>query len=166
MYTEVNAMFGNLVKVTPSSKVVGDMAIFMVSNNLTPQGVMENGEEISFPDSVIDFFKGDLGQPVGGFPKKLQKIILKNQKPFKNRPNSHLALDLSKQQKELSKKYGQLITEKDTLSHTFFPEVFDNYMKHKKKFGDTSMIPTPNYFFGMNAGEEIYISIDTGKCWL
>jgi len=164
MYAEVNRIFGDVIKVTPISKVVGDMAIYMLANNITIKDVLDPKKDVGFPASVIEFFSGRLGQPYKGFPKALQKKILKGKKPINYRFGSKIKpLDLSKQQKELSKKYGLLITEKDTLSHTFFPEVFDNYMKHKKKFGDTSMIPTPNYFFGMNAGEEIYISIDTGK---
>ena len=171
MYTEVNAMFGNLVKVTPSSKVVGDMAIFMVSNNLTPQGVMENGEEISFPDSVIDFFKGDLGQPVGGFPKKLQKIILKNQKPFKNRPNSHLApIDFDVALKIFKKKYqkgfSRAIEFEDFLSYLLYPRVFDQAHENYKKYGNLAILPTLNFFYGMERGEEITVELDRGKTLL
>ena len=168
MYTEVNAMFGNLVKVTPSSKVVGDMAIFMVSNNLTPQGVMENGEEISFPDSVIDFFKGDLGQPVGGFPKKLQKIILKNQKPFKNRPNSHLApIDFDVALKIFKKKYqkgfSRAIEFEDFLSYLLYPRVFDQAHENYKKYGNLAILPTLNFFYGMKIQEETLIELEPGK---
>ena len=168
MYTEVNAMFGNLVKVTPSSKVVGDMAIFMVSNNLTPQGVMENGEEISFPDSVIDFFKGDLGQPVGGFPKKLQKIILKNQKPFKNRPNSHLApIDFDVALKVFKKKYqkgfSRAIEFEDFLSYLLYPRVFDQAHENYKKYGNLAILPTLNFFYGMKIQEETLIELEPGK---
>ena len=168
MYTEVNAMFGNLVKVTPSSKVVGDMAIFMVSNNLTPQGVMENGEEISFPDSVIDFFKGDLGQPVGGFPKKLQKIILKNQKPFKNRPNLHLApidfdLALKVFKKKYQKGFSRAIEFEDFLSYLLYPRVFDQAHENYKKYGNLAILPTLNFFYGMKIQEETLIELEPGK---
>ncbi len=168
MYAEVNAMFGNLVKVTPSSKVVGDMAIFMVTNNLTPEDVMTNGEEISFPDSVIDFFKGDLGQPVGGFPKKLQKIILKNQKPYKNRPNAHLepidfdiAFEVFK--KKYQKGFTRAIEFEDFLSYTLYPRVFDQAHENYKKFGNLSVLPTINFFYGMKPQEEAFIELEPGK---
>ena len=99
-------MFGDLVKVTPSSKVVGDMAIFMVTNNLTPEEVMVRGQEISFPESVVNFFKGDLGQPTGGFPKELQKIILKDKTPYTTRPNAHLEpIDLDAEYEAFLKKF-------------------------------------------------------------
>ena len=164
MYAEVNRIFGDVIKVTPISKVVGDMAIYMLANNITIEDVLDSKKDVGFPASVIEFFSGRLGQPYKGFPKALQKKVLKGKQPIIYRFGSKLKpLDIIKQQTKLSKKYGLHITEKDTLSHTFFPEVFDSYMKHKKDFGDTSMIPTPNYFFGMNADEEIYISIDTGK---
>ncbi len=168
MYEQVNTMFGNLVKVTPSSKVVGDMAIFMVTNNLTPKDVMENGEEISFPDSVIDFFKGDLGQPVGGFPKKLQKIILKNQKPYKNRPNAHLEpIDFDVAFEAFKKKYQKGFTRaiemEDFLSYTLYPRVFDQAHENYKKFGNLAVLPTINFFYGMKIQEESLIELEPGK---
>jgi pyruvate carboxylase len=168
MYTEVNTMFGNLVKVTPSSKVVGDMAIFMVTNDLTPKDIMENGEEISFPDSVIDFFKGDLGQPVGGFPKKLQKIILKNQKPFKNRPNEHLEpIDFDVALKDFKKKYQKGFTRaiefEDFLSYLLYPRVFDQAHENYKKYGNLAILPTLNFFYGMKVQEETLIELEPGK---
>lgn len=168
MYEQVNTMFGNLVKVTPSSKVVGDMAIFMVTNNLTPNDVMKNGEEISFPDSVIDFFKGDLGQPVGGFPKKLQKIILKKQKPYKNRPNAHLepidfgiAFEVFK--KKYQKGFSREIEFEDFLSYTLYPRVFDQAHENYKKYGNLAILPTINFFYGMKIQEEAIIELEPGK---
>ncbi|PHS68423.1 MAG: pyruvate carboxylase [Flavobacterium sp.] len=168
MYEQVNTMFGNLVKVTPSSKVVGDMAIFMVTNNLTPNDVMENGEEISFPDSVIDFFKGDLGQPVGGFPKKLQKIILKNQIPYKNRPNAHLEpidfeLAFEAFRKKYQKGFSREIEFEDFLSYTLYPRVFDQAHENYKKYGNLAILPTINFFYGMKIQEEAIIELEPGK---
>jgi pyruvate carboxylase len=164
MYAEVNRIFGDVIKVTPISKVVGDMAIYMLANNITIEDVLDPKKDVGFPASVIEFFSGRLGQPYKGFPKVLQKKILKGQKPINYRFGSKMKpLDIKKKQKELKKKYSEAISEKDTLSYIFFPEVYDEYMKHKKIYGDTSMIPTPNYFFGMNSGEEIYISIEPGK---
>lgn len=168
MYAEVNDMFGNLIKVTPSSKVVGDMAIFMVTNNLTPQDVLTKGDEISFPKSVINFFKGDLGQPVGGFPKKLQKIILKNKKPYTDRPNAHLKpIDFTKEyatfQKKFQKGFTRAIEIEDFLSYTLYPKVFENAHENYKLYGNLALIPTANFFFGMNLGEETLIELEPGK---
>jgi len=168
MYHEVNKMFGNLVKVTPSSKVVGDMAIFMVTNNLTPADVMERGHEISFPESVISFFKGDLGQPVGGFPKKLQKIILKNIKPYSNRPNAHLKpIDFDVAYAEFEKKFQKGFTRpiefEDFLSYSLYPKVFEQAHEVYKEFGNLATIPTKNFFYGMDIREETLVEIQPGK---
>ncbi len=168
MYAKVNTMFGNLVKVTPSSKVVGDMAIFMVTNDLQPEDVMERGHEISFPESVISFFKGDLGQPVGGFPKKLQKIILKNIKPYKNRPNAHLKpINFTEEFEAFKKKYQKGFTRaiefEDFLSYSLYPRVFEQAHEQYKKYGNLSILPTKNFFYGMKLGEETLIELEPGK---
>ncbi|VAV85764.1 Pyruvate carboxylase [hydrothermal vent metagenome] len=168
MYTKVNTMFGNLVKVTPSSKVVGDMAIFMVTNNLTPEDVMGKGHEISFPESVINFFKGDLGQPVEGFPKKLQKIILKNIKPYKNRPNAHLEpINFTVEFETFKKKYQKGFTRdiefEDFLSYSLYPRVFEQAHEQYKKYGNLAILPTNNFFYGMKIGEETLIDLEPGK---
>jgi pyruvate carboxylase len=168
MYAEVNMMFGDLVKVTPSSKVVGDMAIFMVTNDLTPDEVMKRGEEISFPESVINFFKGDLGQPVGGFPKKLQKIVLKNIKPYKNRPNAHLEpIDFDKAFEKFRRKFQKGFTRaiefEDFLSYSLYPKVFqDAYDKHTM-YGNLDKLPTKNFFYGMQRREEVLVELEPGK---
>jgi len=168
MYTKVNAMFGNLIKVTPSSKVVGDMAIFMVTNDLTPEDIMERGDEISFPESVINFFKGDLGQPVGGFPKKLQKIILKNKKAYKNRPNAHLEpIDFTEEYAVFKKKFQKGFTRpieiEDFLSYTLYPKVFEQAHENYKKYGNLALIPTKNFFYGMKLREEMSVELEPGK---
>ena len=168
MYEKVNKMFGNLIKVTPSSKVVGDMAIFMVTNDLSPEDVMQRGQEISFPDSVIDFFKGDLGQPVGGFPKKLQKIILKNVKPYKNRPNAHLKpvnfdVEFEKFRKKFQKGFTRAIEFEDFLSYSLYPRVFEQAHEQYKKYGNLSILPTQNFFYGMKRHEETLIELEPGK---
>ncbi len=168
MYKQVNTMFGNLVKVTPSSKVVGDMAIFMVTNNLSPQDVMERGHTISFPESVINFFKGDLGQPVGGFPKELQKIVLKNKKPYTNRPNAHLKpIDFDKAyndfQKKFQKGFTRAIEFEDFLSYSLYPKVFEKAHEVYKTYGNLATIPTKNFFYGMEVHEEIMVEIQPGK---
>ena len=164
MYADVNKIFGNVIKVTPISKVVGDMAIYMLANNIQIQDVLDPKKDVGFPASVIEFFSGRLGQPYKGFPKSLQKKILKGKKPIAHRFGSKLkSLNIKKRNKDLENQYKENISEKDTISQIFFPEVFGEYMNHKKKFGNTSVIPTSNYFFGMNAGEEIYVSIEPGK---
>ncbi|ANH61134.1 pyruvate carboxylase [Dokdonia donghaensis] len=168
MYAAVNKMFGNLVKVTPSSKVVGDMAIFMVTNNLTPEDVMERGDTISFPESVINFFKGDLGQPVGGFPKKLQAIILKNKEAYTDRPNAHLApVDFDKEYKTFTETFQKGFTRplemEDFLSYMLYPKVFEQAHENYKKYGNLALVPTKNFFFGMKLGEETLIELEPGK---
>ncbi|MEJ8802753.1 pyruvate carboxylase [Pontibacter sp. H249] len=163
-YAEVNAMFGDIVKVTPSSKVVGDMALYLVSNNLTPVDVLERGDQISFPDSVQSFFKGNLGQPVGGFPRKIQEIVLKDEKPFTDRPNEHLEpIDFDKEFELFQEKFGKETTFLDFLSYQLYPKVYEDYHKHYELYGDVSKIPTRLFFYGMQPGEEAIIDIARGK---
>ena len=168
MYGTVNAMFGNLIKVTPSSKVVGDMAIFMVTNNLTPKEVFRRGDELSFPESVINFFKGDLGQPMGGFPKELQKIILKDKEPFTDRPNAHLKPIVFDEaynafHKKFQKGFTRPIEFEDFLSYSLYPKVFEAAHEKYKLYGSLSGLPTKNFFYGMEPREEIMIEIEPGK---
>ena len=171
MYGEVNTLFGNIVKVTPSSKVVGDMAQYLVSNNLTVQDVLELGDTISFPQSVVSFFKGDLGQPVNGFPKKLQNLILKDQKPYTERPNAHIPpVDFDKEYTEFKKIFendlGRNIDFTDFLSYKLYPKVFtDAYNKHLK-YDNLTNLPTKNFFYGMERGEEIAVELSRGKTLL
>jgi pyruvate carboxylase len=171
MYAEVNILFGNIIKVTPSSKVVGDMAQYLVSNNLTIKDVLERGDTISFPQSVVSFFKGDLGQPVNGFPKELQKIILKDQRPFTDRPNEHIPpTDFEKEYTDFRNIFendlGRNIDFTDFLSFKLYPKVFtDAYNKHLK-YDNLTNLPTKNFFYGMEIGEEITIEIDRGKMLL
>ncbi len=171
MYGEVNQLFGDIVKVTPSSKVVGDMAQYLVSNNLTIEYVQERGETISFPQSVVNLFKGELGQPVGGFPKKLQKSILKDQKPFTNRPNAHLEpVDFESEFKDFVKIFkkgmGRPLDITDFLSYKLYPKVFTGAYNHHLKYGNVMNIPTKNFFYGMEPEEEIIVTLDKGKILL
>jgi len=171
MYGEVNTLFGDIVKVTPSSKVVGDMAQYLVSNNLTVEDVKERGETISFPQSVVNLFKGELGQPEGGFPKELQKSILKDQKPFTNRPNAHLEpVDFETEFKDFVKVFkkgmGRELDITDFLSYKLYPKVFTGAYNHHVKYGNVMNIPTKNFFYGMTPGEEIIIELDKGKILL
>lgn len=166
-YEVVNRMFGDVVKVTPSSKVVGDMALFMTSNNLTEQDVYEKGDTLSFPDSVKQLFRGDLGQPHGGFPKELQQIILKDIVPYTDRPNAHLGpIDFDREVEEFKKKYDEQVTMEDFLSYKMYPKVFDEFYKFRKHFGDVMYLPTPAFYYPMKPNEEILVTIEPGKSLL
>ncbi|MCX2742869.1 pyruvate carboxylase [Mangrovivirga sp. M17] len=163
-YAEVNRMFGDIVKVTPSSKVVGDMALFMTSNNLTPQDVIEKGNSISFPDSVVSFFKGELGQPHGGFPDKLSELVLKNEEPFHDRPNAHLEpIDFDNEFKEFKKEFDDNVSFKEFLSYKLYPKVYKDYYEFRDKYGNVDYLPSTAYFYGMKTGEEILVTIGRGK---
>jgi pyruvate carboxylase len=163
-YEVVNELFGEVVKVTPSSKVVGDMALFMTSNSLTPGDIFEKGDTLSFPDSVKQLFRGDLGQPYGGFPKELQKIILKDEIPYTDKPNKHLgATDFDRELLAFRNKYDANQTIEDFLSMKMYPKVFDEYYNFKKNFGDISMLPTPSFYYPMKPNEEIIVGIEPGK---
>lgn len=163
-YRIVNDMFGDLVKVTPSSKVVGDMAMFMTANGLTQEDVLKRGDNLAFPDSVKALFRGDLGQPEGGFPKDLQKIILKDEQPYTDRPNAHLApIDFDAELIEFKAEFGKYVTETDLLSYKLYPKVFRNYYEHQEEFGDVKNIPTLAFFYGLKPNEEIMVEIANGK---
>jgi pyruvate carboxylase len=163
-YEDVNRMFGDIVKVTPSSKVVGDMAMFMVTNNLSSEDIFSRGESLSFPESVKSMFRGDLGQPHGGWPQKLQKIILKDEKTYTDLPNAHLKpIDFEKEFEVFHEKFDRYQSFQDFLSWKFYPKVFEEYYAFTKLYGDVSPLPTPAFFFGMKNNEEILVDIGTGK---
>ncbi len=171
MYSKVNDLFGDIIKVTPSSKVVGDMAQYLVSNNLSIEDVLEKGDEISFPQSVKSFFRGDLGQPHGGFPEKIQKIVLKDEKPYKERPNAHLEpIDFEKEFAEFEKTFGEGMGRNveitDFLSYKLYPKVFTDFYNHHMEFGGVMNVPTKSFFYGMEPGEEIIVDLDRGKTLL
>ncbi len=164
MYRKVNDMFGDLVKVTPSSKIVGDMAMFMVQNNLEPEDVFERGHELTFPQGVVDFFKGMIGQPYGGFPEKLQKIILKDEQPLTCRPGELLEpVDFVAKKAEVEKKLGHQISDRDVLSAVLYPGVFEEFDRQRQEYSDLSFLPTPVFFYGLEVGEEVSIEIQPGK---
>lgn len=163
-YREVNELFGDLVKVTPSSKVVGDMALFMVSNGFTKDDIRTKGYNISFPESVVSLFKGDIGQPVGGFDSELQQIILKDVKPYTERPNEHLApVDFEAEMETLRKKFDASLTHLDLLSYLMYPKVFEEFYQKRQEWGEVWHIPTLNFFYGLKPDEEVLIEIDKGK---
>jgi pyruvate carboxylase len=166
MYAEVNQLFGDIVKVTPSSKVVGDMTLFLMAKEMQPDDILKLDEkhDVSFPNSVVEMFSGVLGVPPGGWPKKLQKIILRGQVPLKGRPGSNLeAVKLDEEQKSLEKKLGHAIGRDDLLSYLLYPEVFTKYDKFRQTYSDVSVLPTPAFFYGLKSGEEVTVEIESGK---
>ena len=163
-YAEVNEMFGDIVKVTPTSKVVGDMAIYMVTNELTPKEVLDPKREIAFPESVVELFHGDLGQPHGGFPEALQKKILKGREPLTVRPGQVLEpIDLAAARAEAEKKVHRHIDDRELASYLMYPRVFTEYADHRRQYADVSALPTPAFFYGPEEGDELYIDIERGK---
>ncbi|BAE49043.1 pyruvate carboxylase [Paramagnetospirillum magneticum] len=163
-YADVNAMFGDVVKVTPTSKVVGDMALMMVTSNLTPADVLDPDKEIAFPESVVSFFKGDLGQPTGGFPAALQKKVLGVAKPITVRPGAVLPpADLDAVRAEAEKKAGRKLSDAELASYLMYPKVFADFAAHQRQYGDVSALPTDVFFWGMQPGQEIAIDLEKGK---
>ncbi|WLR52195.1 pyruvate carboxylase [Bacillus tianshenii] len=164
MYRRVNMMFGDVVKVTPSSKVVGDMALYMVQNDLTEDDVYENGESLDFPDSVVEFFQGYLGQPYEGFPKELQRIVLKGREPITVRPGELLEpINFKELQDTLYNTLNRQVTSHDLISYGLYPKVYMDYQNFYETYGDMSTLDTPTFFYGMRLGEEIEVEIEQGK---
>ncbi len=164
-YHDVNQMFGDIVKVTPSSKVVGDMALMMVSQGLTRAQVEDPDTDLSFPDSVIDMMRGNLGQPPGGFPDGIVKKVLKGEKPNLERPGKHLKpVDLEATRKEVSDKFdGIEIDDEDLCGYLMYPKVFTDYMERHQQYGPVRTLPTQTFFYGMEPSDEISAEIDPGK---
>jgi len=166
MYAEVNQLFGDIVKVTPSSKVVGDMTLFLMAKEMQPADILKLDEkhDVSFPNSVVEMFSGVLGVPPGGWPKKLQKIILRGQAPLRGRPSASLqAVKFEEEQKSLEKKLGHAGSRDDLLSYLLYPDVFTKYDKFRQTYSDVSVLPTPAFFYGLKSGEEITVEIESGK---
>lgn len=164
MYRRVNFLFGDIVKVTPSSKVVGDMALYMVQNDLDESSVLSDGYKLDFPESVVSFFKGEIGQPVNGFNQKLQEVILKGQQPLTERPGEYLEpVNFDEIREELADKQQGEVTEQDVISYVLYPKVYNQYIQTKEQYGDLSLLDTPTFLFGMRNGETVEIEIDTGK---
>ncbi|WP_210133164.1 MULTISPECIES: pyruvate carboxylase [unclassified Staphylococcus] len=164
MYRRVNFLFGDIVKVTPSSKVVGDMALYMVQNDLDEDSLIKDGHKLDFPESVVSFFKGEIGQPVGGFNEKLQKVILKGQQPLTDRPGEYLpSVDFEQVRQELEQLQLKDVTEQDIISYVLYPKVYEQYIQTREQFGNVSILDTPTFFFGMRHNETVEIEIDTGK---
>ena len=163
-YAEVNQMFGDIIKVTPTSKVVGDMAIMMVSSGLTRAAVLDPATEIAFPESVVQLFHGDLGLPLGGFPPDLQAKVLGEKKALTVRPGELLPpADLAAERAAAEKKVGRTISDAELASYLMYPKVFVDYAADRATFGEMSSLPTSVFFFGMQSGQEINIDLERGK---
>jgi pyruvate carboxylase len=163
-YADVNQLFGNIVKVTPTSKAVGDMALFLVANNLTCADLMQSDRELAYPRSVLDLLGGRMGQVEGGFPRDVRDKILRGEKPLAGRPGESLPpADLAKTRAAVAALVEGEPTGQDVVSYLMYPEVFEQFIDHQRQFSDVSVLPTPVFFHGISAGEEIAVDIEPGK---
>jgi hypothetical protein len=163
-YADVNQMFGDVIKVTPIAKTVGDLALMMVSQGLTCEDVLDPATEVSFPDSVITLMKGYVGQAPGGFPPAIVKKVLKGEEPITVRPGTLLpAEDLDARRAELVERFGESIDSEDLMGSLMYPKVFAEYMERHAIYGPVRTLPTRTFFYGMQPGEEISVEIDPGK---
>jgi pyruvate carboxylase len=163
-YADVNRLFGDIVKVTPTSKVVGDMALFMVANDLTPDEVENPARDVAFPESVVSLFKGELGRPPEGFPKALSDKILHGKAPLADRPGKGLPpVDIEVERVKAEKAVGRHLSDNDLASYLMYPKVFAEFAAHQQHFGHVDLLPTPVFFNGLGQGDEISVEIGTGK---
>jgi pyruvate carboxylase len=164
VYAEVNAMFGDIVKVTPTSKAVGDMALFMVANDVTAADVLNPDRELAFPASVKDLIGGKMGQPPGGFPPQVIERVLRGEKPITERPGASFPpADLEAASAKVQKFLGREPNRRELVSYLLYPKVYEEFVAHQIAYSDTSVLPTPLFFFGMERGEEVGIEIEPGK---
>ena len=166
MYADVNTVFGDIVKVTPSSKVVGDLALYLISRGMSIEEFtsLKPDHTLTFPNSVIDMLEGSLGMPEGGWPPKIAKIILQSRKPMKGRPGAKLApVDLTETASIVERKIGTKPTRSDLMSYLMYPDVFVKFAKSRAAFGEVEALPSPQFFYGMQKGEEIGFDIEAGK---
>ena len=165
LYKQSNELFGNIVKVTPSSKVIGDFAIFMQKNGLTKDNIFEKGKDLSYPESAVEYFKGLVGRPDGGFPEELSKIVLKDQKPIEGRAGELLEpADFEKMGDELMEKFNfDNVNIRNILSYALYPKVYDDYCTHLQHYNDVSRLDSHVYFYGLKKGEETVLRIGEGK---
>ncbi len=163
-YADVNMAFGDIVKVTPSSKVVGDMALMMVTSDTSIEMVLDPDTDITFPESVVSLFAGELGQPPGGFPQALQKKVLKSRKPITVRPGSLLEpVDLDEERRSLAEGHEHPISDFDLASYLMYPKVFTDFRRHREQYGDVSVLPTHVFFYGMQPEEEVVATMGDGR---
>jgi len=167
MYKAVNEMLGDIVKVTPSSKLVGDLAIFMVKNDLTPENIVEKGKNLAFPDSSISYFEGMMGQPLGGFPTELQQVVLKGKEPITTRPGELLEpINFEEVKRQLQERHNYTPNMQDVLSYALYPKVFEDYLNYRKKYGDLSRMNSPVFFDGISEGEICEVEVGEGKTFI
>jgi len=167
MYKTVNTMVGDIVKVTPSSKMVGDLAIFMIKNDLTPENIVEKGKNMAFPDSVVSYYEGMMGQPVGGFSKDLQDIVLKGKPAITCRPGELLPpVDFEKLKNELIDKFNITPDMRDILSYALYPKVFEEYTTFIKQYGDLSRMNSHVFFEGLRIGVPVDVELDEGNIFI
>jgi pyruvate carboxylase len=163
-YVEANAMFGDVIKVTPTSKAVGDLAMLMVSSGLSRAQVEDPAREVAFPESVVEFFRGGLGQPYGGFPQALQRKVLNGAAPLSTRPGASLpAVDLEAERARIQERLPRPATDLDLASYLMYPRVWLEYAQEQLLYGDPGILPTPVFFYGMEPGQEISVDIERGK---
>jgi len=163
-YAEVNELFGDIIKVTPTSKVVGDLALLMASAGISREQVLDPDTEVAFPESVVQLFRGELGQPYGGFPAALQRKVLKGAAPLATRAGAALApVDLEAERARLQQRLPRPVTEEELASSLMYPGVFEDYARERLLYGDPAILPTPVFFYGMEAGQEITIDLERGK---
>jgi pyruvate carboxylase len=166
MYADVNKAFGDIVKVTPSSKVVGDMALFLIQHGMSVHEFehLPITHSLSIPNSVVEMFEGSLGEPEGGWPKQISRVILRGGKPRRGRPGARLApVDFSEVRSQLEKKTGQKTTETDLVSYVMYPDVFLKFAKARAAYGDLTVLPSPAFFYGMKQGDEVALELEPGK---
>ncbi|WP_448915619.1 pyruvate carboxylase [Eubacterium ramulus] len=169
LYKDANDLLGNIVKVTPTSKAVGDLAIFMFKNGLTKENILTAGAGLSYPDSVVSYFQGMMGQPYGGFPKELQKIVLKDIEPLTDRPGKSLPpVDFESIKKHLVEKYNygdksEEVMNQKAISYALYPKVYEDYCEHFQMYNDVTRLESHVYFYGLRKGEETYLNIGEGK---
>jgi pyruvate carboxylase len=163
-YVTVNEMFGDIIKVTPTSKTVGDLALLMITSGLTREAVLDPQVQIAFPESVVQLFHGDMGQPLGGFPEPLQRKILKGGQPLRERPGASLpSVDLEAERAKIRHKLPRPITDEDLASYLMYPRVWLDYAAERIQYGDVGILPTEVFFYGMEPGQEISVSLERGK---
>jgi pyruvate carboxylase len=164
LYADVNEMFGDIIKVTPTSKAVGDLALLMASQGLTRAQVLDPETPVAFPESVVQLFRGELGQPHGGFPPGLQRKILKGATPLTGRAGATLAaVDLEAERARIQQRLPRPVTDEDLAAALMYPRVWADYARDRLQYGDPAILPTAVFFYGMEPGEEISIDLERGK---
>ncbi|KAK6035629.1 carboxylase domain protein [Cooperia oncophora] len=164
MYREANLALGDIIKVTPSSKIVGDLAQFMVQNNLTRETLVDRADDLSFPKSVVDYMQGNVGQPPYGFPEPLRTKVLRGKPKVKGRAGENMPpMDFEKVKKELEEKHGRPLRDQDIMSHAMFPAVFEEFERFRAAYGPVDKLPTRIFFTGLDIAEEVDVEIEKGK---